>query len=98
MKTTEGQNKSGAPFAEAGGYAPWTPPFSYNRDGQWIEDSRGNRLMDVRGWGFLTGRGNGLAMDEEAAAKIQDAMGERVTTLINADVEAYTSDSATSVA
>lgn len=31
--------ESGAGLAAASGYAPWQPPFRYNMDGQWIEDS-----------------------------------------------------------
>ena len=65
-------------------FKPWTPPFSYNKDGQWIQDSLGNRFMDLRGWGFLTGHGSqGLGMNEDKAADIQDTVGERVVVLLN---------------
>lgn len=67
------------------GYAPWTPPFLYNRGGQWIEDIRGHQILDMRGWGFLTGCGGGLGMDENEAAKIQDTIGEHVAVLMNRD-------------
>ena len=69
-------------------YSPWVPPFSYNYEGQWIEDSQGQRLMDVRGWGLLTGKGS-LGMMEETAARIQDAIGLRVTGLMNVDAKAH---------
>lgn len=73
------------------GYAPWQPPFSYNMDGQWIEDSKGNRMLDMRGWGYLTGKGSeALGMDEDDAAKIQDAIGQRTAELLNADVKVHT--------
>lgn len=65
-------------------YAPWKPPFRYNVEGQWIEDTQGQRLLDVRGWGFLTGKG-ACNLDEDDAAKIQDAIGVHVTELMNAD-------------
>ena len=47
--------ESGAGLAAAPGYAPWQPPFRYNMDGQWIEDAKGQRMLDMRGWGYLTG-------------------------------------------
>ena|SRR5687768_9366830 len=61
---------------------PWKPPFVYNRGGQWIQDSNGARILDMRGWGFLTGKG-GMNLPEDEAAKIQDGVGEYVTTLLN---------------
>ena len=71
-------------------YAPWKPPFRYNMDGQWIEDSKGQRMLDMRGWGYLTGKGSeSLGMDEDAAAKIQDNIGKRTAELLNADVQAH---------
>ena len=67
-------------------YAPWKPPFRYNPDAQWIEDSNGQRLLEIRGWGYLTGRGHGgLGMDGNKAASIQDAIGQRVAELMNVD-------------
>lgn len=69
-------------------YNPWQPPFHYNMAGQWIEDSKGQRMLDIRGWGFLTGKGSeALGMDEDAAAKIQDDIGKRVVELLNSDVK-----------
>ena len=82
QETNRNPNPASAPGAC---YAPWTPPFLYNRAGQWIEDIRGRRILDMRGWGFLTGRGGGLAMDEDEAAKIQDTIGEHVAVLMNRD-------------
>ena len=37
-----------------------------------IHDKKGNRVIDVRSWGYLTGRGGGLALDSEVASEIQD--------------------------
>ena len=65
-------------------YHPWKPPFNYNPDGQWIEDRNGERIVDIRGWGFLTGKGS-LAMDENKAAKIQDDLGKHLTEMMNRD-------------
>lgn len=63
---------------------PWTPPFSY--DVTSVFDSRGHKVCDMRGWGFLTGTGGGLGLDEETAMKIQDLMGERIAALLNRDI------------
>ena len=78
--------EAGRLLPAAHGYAPWTPPFLYNRDGQWIEDIRGHRILDMRGWGYLTGKGSqALGLDEDEAAKIQDGIGEHVAELMNQD-------------
>ena len=70
-------------------YEPWKPPFRYSADGQWIEDSNGQRMLDMRGWGFLTGKGSeALGIDEDEAARIQDRIGAHVTGLLNADAKA----------
>jgi hypothetical protein len=63
-------------------YSPYTPPFHFEVTS--IFDSKGHRVFDVRGWGFLTG-GNSLNLPEDEAAKIQDAIGERVAALMNKD-------------
>lgn len=78
--------EAGRLLPAAHGYAPWIPPFLYNRDGQWIEDIRGHRILDMRGWGYLTGKGSeALGLDEDEAAKIQDAIGTHVADLMNRD-------------
>lgn len=65
-------------------YRPWVPPFSYDPEGTRIIDSRDHLVLDVRGWGFLTGKGSeALAMNEEGACVIQDNIGEHVTKLLN---------------
>ena len=71
---------------ESNCYAPWTPPFEYDTLGSWIIDAKGERLCDIRAWGWLTGHGSGgLALSEEAAAKIQDSVAHRIVALLNAD-------------
>jgi hypothetical protein len=78
------------PSPECSGYAPWQPPFRYNIDGQLIEDSKGQRMLDLRGWGYLTGKGlEALNMDEDAAAKIQDDIGKRIAEILTADAKAH---------
>lgn len=92
MKPEPEANNEGRPAAlpSATGYAPWQPPFCYNMDGQWIEDSKGQRMLDMRGWGYLTGKGSeALGMDEDAAAKIQDDIGKHVAELLTADAKAH---------
>jgi hypothetical protein len=67
-------------------YAPWTPPFHYDYEGQIILDAKNQRVLDVRGWGFLTGKGSeGLGWMEARAARTQDAMAQRVVGLMNKD-------------
>ena len=66
-------------------YAPFKPPFKYDPDDQCIFDSAGNMIVDMRGWGFLTGKG-AMAYDSEKAMKIQDKIGERITHIINKDL------------
>ena len=66
-------------------FAPWKPPFRYHADGQWIEDSNGQRMLDVRGWGYLTGMGSeALGIGYDDAVKIQNAIGQLTVQLLNA--------------
>lgn len=70
-------------------YSPWTPPFKYDEFGNWITDSREHRILDMRGWGFLTGGGHGaLGMHEDDASAVQDRIGKRVCELLNKDAQA----------
>jgi hypothetical protein len=70
------------PSPASSGYSPWVPPFHF--DTVAIFDSKGHRVCDMRGWGFLTGGGS-LNLPEDEAAKIQDAMGEKIAALMNKD-------------
>lgn len=69
-------------------FAPWKPPFSYEPEGSMICDIDEKLILDIRGWGFLTGRGGmrsgtSLGLAETEAAAIQDALGWHVTKLLN---------------
>lgn len=65
-------------------FAPWKPPFRYDPHGTSILDSENRLMLDIRGLGFLTGKGSeALAMNEEGACVIQDAIGEHVTKFLN---------------
>ena len=67
-------------------YGPWKAPFKYDDMGCWIVDANGKRVLDLRGWGYLTGTGcGGLRMTQEAACVIQDRVGRRVVELLNED-------------
>ena len=66
-------------------FAPWKPPFRYDAVGQWIEDSNGQLMLDVRGWGHLTGKGSeALGIGYADATKIQDNIGQLTVQLLNA--------------
>ncbi len=63
----------------------WKAPFRYEAEGTMIWDARGERTLDVRGWGRLTGKGCGaLGLTEDEAAKAQDQFGESVVRVLNA--------------
>ncbi|MFT6047302.1 MAG: hypothetical protein ACI9WC_003016 [Arenicella sp.] len=49
-----------------------------------IHDQKGNRVLDVRSWGYLTGRGGGLALDDEVARLIQDEWAAEIAEALNA--------------
>lgn len=67
-------------------YSPFVLPFAYNMGAQVILDARNNTVLDVRGWGFLTGQGTlGQKLSEDEAMKIQDGIGLRVAQLMNRD-------------
>ena len=70
------------PSVASAGYSPWVPPFHF--DTVAVFDSKGHRVCDMRGWGFLTG-GGACNLPEDEAAKIQDAMGEKIAALMNKD-------------
>jgi len=71
----------------ARGYAPFKPPFRYDPDGQCIFDHNGNMIVDVRGWGFLTGKG-AMAYDKEKAINIQDRIGRHIAHIMTEDAGA----------
>lgn len=61
----------------------WHAPFHYDSNGSCINDANGHMIVDVRGWGYLTGRGS-LALPEELAVQVQNQLGEGVAKLLSA--------------
>lgn len=65
-------------------FYPFIAPFRYVSSGQWITDANGQLVLDVRGWGYLTGQGAAaLKLPEDQAAAIQDRLGKTVAALMN---------------
>lgn len=65
-------------------WAPYEGPFTYDEAGTQIYDANGRLLIDLRGWGYLTGKGSqGLGLEIAEAVKIQDRIGERIALLLN---------------
>lgn len=60
------------------------PPFKH--DFGMIVDKDHHRMLDVRGWGYLTG-GGALNLPQEKAADIQDQIGESVAKLLSENWE-----------
>lgn len=59
-------------------------PWLYSRRGGYVyaEGDEGGKVLDVRGWGFLTGSGYGaLGLSEKEASELQNAMGQRLASL-----------------
>lgn len=62
----------------------YTPPpsewfYSHNASAIFCPSAKGGErtILDMRGWGYLTGKGHGaLGLDSETAAKEQDALAE----------------------
>ena len=57
----------------------WKPPFSFTCG--MINDSEGSRIVDIRGWGHLTGTG-AHHLPSEQAEKVQDQLGEHLAELL----------------
>lgn len=68
-------------------YAPFKPPFKYDKMGGYIFDNDNNMIFDMRGWGYLTGTG-GLGLSPEEGIEIQDRIGERVAMMMSNDTGA----------
>lgn len=60
----------------------WTPPFDYDPEGSRIIDAKGEMVADVRGWGYLTGKG-ALGLSDERAEDIQDQLGGFIAEAMN---------------
>lgn len=68
----------------AANWHPFIPPFHYDDQAQFIQDAENHLLLDIRGWGFLTGQGSGgLGLNDVDALAIQDEIGRRITALLN---------------
>ena len=82
MKTPDTNEplRSGRLFGMAGAY--WLPPFRYDDEGQMIVDANGDRVLDVRGWGHLTGQGS-HRLCHDIAESIQGEIGYGVAQLLN---------------
>lgn len=62
-------------------------PFKHVMGKIWMPSAKGGDtfVLDVRGWGYLTGRGGGaLGLGEDEAMKLQDAFGDMVAAALNA--------------
>lgn len=60
----------------------WAFPFRYESEGSRIIDANGDMILDVRGWGHLTGAG-GHNIDINEASRVQDHVGCAVANLLN---------------
>lgn len=73
-------------------------PFTVNRATNWIEgvDAFGGpcHMLDVRGWGYLTGRGTALRLPDEVAIKAQRETAQWVVDAMNAAWNRRTPDPA----
>ena len=47
-----------------------------------IHDASGSTVLDVRGWGMLTGRG-AMRLSQEEAIEIQDEYGKNIVDILN---------------
>lgn len=70
------------------------PPYRYEPLHQCVYGvchKNGHEVMvcDVRGWGYLTGKGQAaLGLETDAAKRIQDQTGETIARLLNAEFSA----------
>ena len=67
-------------------YKPFKKPFVYDDYGYSIMDANGNKVIDIRGWGYLTGKG-ALGYSSDKAKEIQDNIGRRIAQMMNEDAE-----------
>ncbi len=69
-------------FEKAKGY--FQPPFRHVSGMIWGSGENGERMLDIRGWGHLTGQ-CAHALDPDKAAEIQDEIGDHIAQLLNAN-------------
>ena len=72
---------TGPLFALARPY--WKPPFRYEPEGTCIFDADGSKILDVRGWGHLTGA-CAWRMPVAEAERIHDQLGRHLALVLNA--------------
>ena len=59
-------------------------PYIYDTHGCFIRDQNNNKILDLRGWGRLTGHGKvGLGMTPEEAVELQDEFGTFLAEVLN---------------
>lgn len=59
-------------------------PFTYDGHGTCIWDAETNKVLDIRGWGYLTGKGAAaLGLSDVEASRLQDEIGNTVARLLN---------------
>jgi len=63
---------------------PFNPPFHYEEIGGCVMDSENRIVLEVRGWGYLTGR-CGLNLSDKVACGVQDRFGRHLAELLNQD-------------
>lgn len=61
-----------------------TTPWKYVPEAGFVIDSKSRKVLDIRGWGHLTG-GGGLDMSYEEARAAQNELGEYLVALVNKD-------------
>lgn len=82
MNTKENQNAQEAELPAPFCWSPFIPPFRFDPAGTMIFDAKNRVVLEVRGWGFLTGTG-GLGLSDLEADKIEISFGKRVAEAMN---------------
>lgn len=77
---SSGPLRRGELFGLAGPY--FLPPFRYSIGSIWGSGAGAEKVLDIRGWGHLTGAG-AHNLPAEQAEKIQDEIGEHIARLLN---------------
>ena len=57
-------------------------PYTYDTHGCFIRDQNNTKILDLRGWGRLTGQ-NALAMTSDEAMELQDEFGAFLAEVLN---------------
>lgn len=61
----------------------WTLPLRADEYGCYVFDADGHMIVQIRGWGHLTGQG-GLRLPEDEAIAVQVAWGKAIAAAVNA--------------